>query len=369
MRLLSEYHDRTLRLPNRVVMAPMTRLRSRPDGSPAPDVADYYAQRASAGLIVSEGIWPHPSGQSEAWVPGLHTEAHVNAWGRVTDAVHTAGGRIFAQLMHGGRKGHPRARIDGSLPAGPSAVSDGDVLHLLDGGKAPSPIPRQMSRADIAAAIEHYAAAARRALAAGFDGVEIHGANSYLVHQFLADNTNLRTDDYGGTLVNRMRFALEVTDAVADAIGADRTAIRLSPGNPQFAMREDDPAPLYRRLVTELDRRGLAYLHLTDNDRYPALADLRLRWNGTLIGNIGENRAPTTAAAAERVLSEGHADLVSFGRPFIANPDLVERIRHDLPLASIREELLYGRSAQGYSDYPRWNGSPVSVPAGEQVIG
>ncbi|KXO87578.1 1,2-oxophytodienoate reductase [Tsukamurella pulmonis] len=351
MSLLTPYRSRTLDLPNRVVMAPMTRLRSEPDGSPTVDVADYYRQRASAGLIVSEGMWPHPSGQSEAWVPGLATDRHERAWARVVDAVHAEGGRIVAQLMHGGRKGHPGARIDGSIPAGPSAVPDGDVLHLLDGSKTTWPRPAAMTATDIARAIEQYVASARRAVAAGFDGVELHGANSYLIHQFLADNTNLRTDRYGGSTANRLRFALEVVDAVSDAIGAGRTAIRLSPGNPQFSMIEHDPATLYRALVGELSDRDLMYLHLTDNDDYPALGDLRPRFAGTVIANVGENRAPTSATAAELALCNG-ADLVSFGRAFIANPDLVERIRRSLPLAAIREDVLYGRTAEGYSDYP-----------------
>lgn len=361
MLLLTEYRSRHLALPNRVVMAPMTRLRSHRDGSPTADVVTYYAQRAEAGLIVTEGIWPHPSGQSEAFVPGLSTAAHVTAWRRVTDGVHTSGGRIFAQLMHGGRLGHPLARIDGTGPAGPSAVPTGDTVHLFEGRKAPAPEPRAMTRADIVRAVEHYADAAANALAAGFDGVEIHGANSYLVHQFLADNTNLRTDEYGGTIANRMRFALEVTDAVAAVVGAHRVGIRLSPGNPQFGMRERRPAPLYRALVTELDRRELAYLHLTDNDDYPALADLRPRWSGTLVANVGENRDPTTAAAAERQLAEGRADLVSFGRAFIANPDLVRRIRHDRAPAPVPEEGLYGRAAAGYTDYPVWSESDVDA--------
>jgi N-ethylmaleimide reductase len=357
MQLLSEYRNDVLTLPNRIVMSPMTRLRSHPDGSPTADVADYYAQRATAGLIVTEGIWPHSTGQSEAWAPGLQTGRHVDAWRRVTEAVHAAGGRIVAQLMHGGRKGHPLARVDGSWPAGPSSVVDDDRPHLLDGTKADPITPGEFDRAEIAALIEHYASAAANAIAAGFDGVEIHGANSYLPHQFLADNTNLRTDEFGGPIENRMRVPLAIVDAVAGAVGSRRTAIRLSPGNPQFNMREDDPAPLYRALVAELDRRDLAYLHLTDNDDYPALADLRPRWHGTLLANIGENRRPTTAVEAEAVLRDGRADLVSFGRAFIANPDLVERITHDLPLASIREELLYGRDAAGYSDYPRWEPS------------
>ncbi|WP_431963642.1 alkene reductase [Nocardia sp. bgisy134] len=360
MQLLTPYRNHELALPNRIVMSPMTRLRSLPDGSPTSDVVDYYAQRAAAGLIVTEGIWPHSTGQSEAWAPGLETEAHVDAWRRVTAAVHANGGRIFAQLMHGGRKNHPRGRIDGSWPAGPSAVIDPDRVHLIEGGKADPITPGVLSRDDITAIIGQYAASARNAVAAGFDGVEIHGANSYLVHQFLADNTNLRTDEYGGSNVNRMRAPLAIVDAVAEAIGSRRTAIRLSPGNPQFDMREDDPASLYRKLVDELDSRELAYLHLIDNDDYPALADLRPRWRGTLIANIGENREPTAAEGAEAVLRDGVADLVSFGRAFIANPDLVERITRGLPLASVREEGLYGRDAKGYTDYPAWSESELS---------
>lgn len=359
MKLLSEYRDHASALPNRIVMSPMTRLRSHPDGSPTADVADYYAQRAAAGLIVTEGIWPHSTGQSEAWVPGLQTGRHIDAWRRVTEAVHARGGRIAAQLMHGGRKGHPLARIDGSWPAGPSSVADADRPHLLDGTKADPIAPGAFEHAEIAVVVGHYAAAAANAIAAGFDGVEIHGANSYLPHQFLADNTNLRTDEYGGSIENRMRAPLAIVDAVTAAIGSRLTAIRLSPGNPQFNMVEADPAPLYRALVAELDRRDLAYLHLTDNDDYPALADLRPRWRGTLIANIGENRRPTSAHDAEAVLRLGRADLVSFGRAFIANPDLVERITHELPLASIREDLLYGRDAAGYSDYPRWAAGAV----------
>lgn len=359
MKLLSEYRDHALALPNRIVMSPMTRLRSHRDGSPTADVADYYAQRAAAGLIVTEGIWPHSTGQSEAWVPGMQTGRHIDAWRRVTDAVHARGGRIVAQLMHGGRKGHPLARVDGSWPTGPSSVVDADRPHLLDGSKADPITPGAFEHTEITAVVGHYAAAAANAIAAGFDGVEIHGANSYLPHQFLADNTNLRTDEYGGSIENRMRAPLAIVDAVTAAIGAPRTAIRLSPGNPQFNMVEADPAPLYRALVTELDRRDLAYLHLTDNDDYPALAELRPRWRGTLIANIGENRKPTSAHDAETVVRQGRADLVSFGRAFIANPDLVARITHELPLASIREDMLYGRDAAGYSDYPRWDASAV----------
>ncbi|MFJ2768193.1 alkene reductase [Streptomyces sp. NPDC087300] len=340
-------------LPNRVVMAPMTRARAADDGTPLPVVAEHYAQRASAGLIVTEGIWPSSRGQSGWRYPGLETAAHVEGWRRVTDAVHAAGGRIYAQLMHGGRNGHPLARIDGDLPLAPSAVTPPGHAHGPDGSKPDYVAPREMTRDDIHTAVRDFVAAARNAVEAGFDGVELHGANSYLIHQFLADNTNLRDDEYGkGSIADRIRFAVEVVRAVADAIGAERLGLRLSPGNPQFGMAEADPGPVYRALLDEIDGLGLAYLHLTDNDGYPALADLRPRWHGLLIGNVGENGAPTTREAGEAVLASGLADLVSYGRAFISNPDLPARLAAGAPLQEIDATHLYTNGARGYTDYP-----------------
>lgn len=230
-------------------------------------------------------------------------------------------------------------------------------MHLPDGTTAPSPVPAELSTGDIDRVVRDHAAAARRAIDAGFDGVELHGANSYLTHQFLADGTNLRRDGYGGSTTGRMRLAVELVEALGEAVGADRVGVRLSPGNPQFGMVERDPAPLYRALLGELDRHGLAYLHLTDDDRYPALADLRPRWRGTLVANVGENREATTRASAERVLAAGHADAVSFGRGFLRNPDLVDRLRHDLPWNPLDEARLYTPGPGGYTDYPRHGGA------------
>ncbi|WP_043626034.1 alkene reductase [Nonomuraea candida] len=352
--LLTPYALGTLRLPNRIVMAPMTRFRAHEDGTPLPIVADYYAQRAGAGLIITEGIWPSRRGQAGWRMPGLETAAHVRGWRRVTDAVHAAGGRIFAQLMHGGRHGHPLSRLAADIPAGPSPVPVPGPVHVRDGGKADPVVPRAMTRADIRQAVDDHVSAARNAMAAGFDGVELHGANSYLIHQFLADNTNRRDDEYGPRSVeDRIRFPLEVVHAVAGAIGAHRTALRLSPGNPQAGMTEADPGPVYRSLATAIDGLGLAYLHLTDNDRYPALADLRPRWHGTLIANVGENRAATGKAAGEAVLAAGRADLVSYGRAFLANPDLPARFAQDAPLNAIDQAHLYTHGSAGYTDYPR----------------
>ncbi|NDZ84223.1 alkene reductase [Streptomyces sp. SID10115] len=225
--------------------------------------------------------------------------------------------------------------------------------HGPDGTKPDYVAPREMTRDDIRTAVQDFVDAARNAVTAGFDGVELHGANSYLIHQFLADNTNLRDDEYGrGSVADRIRFAVEVVRAVADAIGAERLGLRLSPGNPQFGMAEADPGPVYRALLDEIDGLGLAYLHLTDNDRYPALADLRPRWHGLLIGNVGENGDPTTREAGEAVLAAGLADLVSYGRGFISNPDLPERFAAGAPLQEIDAAHLYTHGAEGYTDYP-----------------
>ncbi|MFD7295266.1 alkene reductase [Streptomyces sp. NPDC059897] len=347
--LLAPYTTGSLHLPNRLVMAPMTRFRAHEDGTPLPVVAAYYAQRAEAGLLITEGIWPHRRGQSGWRIPKLETRAHIAGWRTVTEAVHARGGRIFAQLMHGGRQEHPRSRLLGDIPAGPSAVPVPGPVHVKD-GKAPAPMPRAMTKHDIRTAIDDHVAAAHNALQAGFDGVELHGANSYLTHQFLADNTNLRTDTYGH---DKTRFAVELLTALAETTGAHRLGLRLSPGNPQSGMLEHSPAPVYRALLHALNPLGLAYLHLTDNDTYPALTDLRPHWNGPLIANIGENHTPTPQPQAEHVLTQEHADLVSLGRAFLTHPDLPARIAANDPLTTpINTEHLYTHDPQGYTDYP-----------------
>lgn len=361
--LLTPWSLGSLSLPNRMVMAPMTRFRAAEDGTPLPVVAEYYAQRAGAGLIVTEGIWPSRRGQAGWRMPGLETPEHVRGWRAVTGAVHRAGGRVFAQLMHGGRHGHPLSRLAADVPAGPSPVPVPGPVHVRDGGKADPVVPRAMTRDDIRQAVADHVTAARNAVAAGFDGVELHGANSYLIHQFLADNTNLRDDEYGPrTTEDRIRFPVEVVTAVARAVGAERTGLRLSPGNPQGGMVEADPGPVYRALVEALDGLGLAYLHLTDNDRYPALADLRPRWHGTLIANVGENGDPTTKEDGEAVLASGAADLVSYGRAFLANPDLPERFARNAPLNAIDTAHLYTHGGEGYTDYPRLAPGVPPVP-------
>ncbi|MGW5876643.1 alkene reductase [Nocardiopsis terrae] len=354
--LLDTYELGSLRLPNRVVMAPMTRLRADRSGVPGDLMAAYYAQRAEAGLIVSEGIAPDVPGQQYLTEPGLYTDAQVRGWRRVTDAVHAAGGRIFAQLMHAGRSGHPANRPDGGTPVGPSAVPRTDPVHTLDGKVAPA-APRAMSVREISETVAAYADAARAALRAGFDGVEIHGANGYLPHQFLADNTNLRTDAYGGGTSGRVRFPVEVTEAVADAVGADRVGLRISPGNSQFEMVEHDPAPVYRELLRLVSPLGLAYLHVTEDPARTVLARARRLWEGTLVGNTGEHEE-TTAESATSLVAEGRADLVSVGRPYIANPDVVGRLAARVPWAAIREkDFHYTTGPRGYVDYPGHNGA------------
>ncbi|MFC4554038.1 alkene reductase [Georgenia faecalis] len=350
----------SLRLRNRIVMAPMTR--SRADGTlPTSDTATYYAQRAGAGLIVTEGIQPSAVGQGYPSTPGLHTAEQVEAWGAVTRAVHAAGGTVVAQLMHTGRIGHPantEAAGHGALtPVGPSAVrARGQIFTPT--GLQDHVDPDELTEDQIAGTIGDFAAAARLAITAGFDGVEIHGANGYLLHQFLATNANLRTDDWGGSPANRIRFTLEVARAVAGAIGADRTGIRLSPANGLGDTVEDHVA-LYPLLVAELDTLGLAYLHLVEAGDPSMTPVLRRAWSGTLILN------PAHAGLADHptrvgLVADGTADAVSFARLFISNPDLVTRLAAGAPLAEPDLGKAYGGDHRGYTDYPTLAAQPVA---------
>ncbi|UCM89044.1 alkene reductase [Streptomyces marincola] len=341
-----------LALPNRVVMAPMTRVRAAAGGLATPSMAAYYAQRASAGLIVSEGVQPSLIGQSNPGTPGLHTDEQTESWRQVTGAVHTNGGRIFAQLMHGGRVSHPDTT--GMRPVGPSAVAAvGDVF--TPAGPKPAPMPRALETAEVPEHAESFGDAARRAVEAGFDGVELHGANGYLISQFLSSNANLRTDRYGGSVTNRIRFAVEATTAAVEAVGAERTGIRLSPGGAFWGVEETDTPALYAELLRELARLGVAYIHLEATMGDEVLLPLRRAWPGTLIMNPVFPMGPkqTDRAAADRWLGLG-ADLIGFGRAFIANPDLVERLRAGLPLAPVDEATYYQGGDAGYLTYPAY---------------
>ncbi|MEV0645899.1 alkene reductase [Phytomonospora sp. NPDC050363] len=348
--LLTPYRSAHLNLPNRVAMAPMSRARGDLAGLPHALTGAYYAQRAGAGLIVTEGLWPNWHGRGGPWIPGMASREHSEAWKPVTTAVHAAGGRVFAQLWHVGRLSHPTLNPDADAPLAPSAVAAPGQTHL-EHGKAPFVTPRAMTLADIDRTIADYAASAKLAVDAGFDGVEIHGANGYLISQFLSDNANLRADGYGGDATGRIRLAVEITEAVADAVGAGRVGLRLSPGNPENGLVQADPAATARPLVDTVDRLGLAYLHISEKSAYPALADLRPRWNGTLIGNYDPAEA-TTREQGERMIAEGLADVVAFGRLFIANPDLPLRFATGAALAPVDEPSVYIGGARGYADYP-----------------
>ncbi|GAA1527712.1 alkene reductase [Actinomadura kijaniata] len=350
--LLTSYEGPHLRLPNRIVMAPMTRGRADDvTGVPHPLTKMYYAQRAGAGLIVSEGIWADPLGKGGPGIPGLVTDEQVAGWREVTEAVHAAGGRIFAQLWHVGRMTHPDI-LRGETPVAPSPVRiEHEQIYTAE-GMADHVTPRALTTAEAEGVVEAFAAEARNAVRAGFDGVEIHGANGYLIQQFLGSNTNRRTDRYA----EPTRFATEVVEAVTAAVGADRVGLRISPDNPENEIVEDDPQAVYRRLLDAVDPLGLAYLHVIERGAYGALADLRPRWSGTLVGNFNGSE-PTTRRAGEEALSAGLADLFSFGRLFLANPDLPERFAAGAPLAAYDPATVYGGGAEGYVDYPALTGA------------
>ncbi|MFF4283508.1 alkene reductase [Streptomyces kronopolitis] len=341
-------------LANRIVMAPMTRNRATADGVPTPSMVRYYTQRASAGLIITEAAQTAPIGRGYPLTPGLHTPAQVDGWREVTDSVHAAGGRIFAQLWHGGRIGHPALLAGGQLPVAPSAVAAAGQGFTHEGLKD-FVTPRELTGEEIAETIAGFAGAARNAMAAGFDGVEIHGANGYLVHQFLAPNANLRTDGWGGSDAARARFAVEVVQAVAAAVGAHRTGLRLSPGNTFNDIHEPAPEATYTALIDAVAPLGLAYLHTCDVPDTELLARLRTRFGGTFLLNpatVGRPTGPEELPLVER----GEADLLAFGALFLANPDLPRRLARGGPFNTPVRESFYGGDDSGYLDYPALEG-------------
>jgi N-ethylmaleimide reductase len=341
-------------LPNRVLMAPMTRSRADRAGVPGPATVLYYTQRAASGLIITEATQVAPEGQGYVFTPGIHSEAQVAGWRKVTDAVHAAGGRIFLQLWHVGRISHESFQPGGGLPVAPSAIRHEGTTFTYDGVQ-PHPIPRALETEEVPGVVAQFRHGAALAKKAGFDGVEIHGANGYLIDQFLRDGTNKRTDRYGGSAPNRARFLLEVTQAVVDVWGADRVGVRLSPLGTFNGMSDSDPATTFGHAVAELDRLGLAYLHLVEQFGDAALSDadravlaaVRERWHGPYIAN----GAYDGERAAEAVES-GWATAVAFGVPFIANPDLPLRLLQGLPLAEADQETFYTGGHHGYIDYP-----------------
>lgn len=333
--------------PNRLVMAPMTRSRADGDGVPSDLTVTYYAQRASAGLIISEGVFPSAMGKGYVHTPGIETAAQVAAWKKITEAVHARGGRIFMQLMHCGRVSHP-SLLDGAAPVAPSAIKP-EGQAWTPAGQVDFVTPRELSVAEIAGVIDDYAQATRRAIDAGFDGVELHAASGYLPEQFLSSGSNQRQDLYGGSVEGRARFVLDVLDAMAAVAGADRVGIKISPEMNYNSITDAEPQETYAYLVDQLRGWGLAYLHVAlFGAKFDYHALLRPRFEGAYLVGGG-----LTQDSAESVLSEGRADATVFGSAFLANPDLPERFRVGASLnAADRTTFFAPPGAKGYIDYP-----------------
>jgi N-ethylmaleimide reductase len=343
-----------LDLPNRVVMAPMTRNRAGPGNVPTALNATYYAQRAGAGLIVTEATQVSPQGVGYPGTPGIHSAEQVAGWKLVTDAVHGAGGRIFLQLWHVGRISHPALQPGGALPVAPSAIAPAGQAWTTNGMEA-FVTPRALETDEIPGIVEDFRRGARYAHDAGFDGVELHGANGYLIDQFLRDSTNKRTDRYGGSALNRARFLIGVTQALIGEWGRERVGVRLSPTNPYNDIADSHPAATFSTAARELNRLGIAYLHIVEpgpgdpvaEGEMPDIRFFRQIWRGPLIANKGYD-----LERANAVLRNGDADLVSFAALYLANPDLDQRFRSGGPFNPPDRKTFYGGAAKGYTDYP-----------------
>jgi N-ethylmaleimide reductase len=331
-----------MRLPHRLAMAPMTRDRALPDGTPGPSAATYYSQRASMGLLITEGTQPSDDGQGYLHTPGIYTSAHVEGWRKVVDAVHDAGGHLVIQLMHVGRMSHPDNTPHHRQPVAPSAITPASLMHTPTGMKD-IPQPRALSVAEIHQTADDFRHAAACAIKAGADAVEIHGANGYLVQQFLSENANHRTDEYGGSIENRARFAIEVAEAIAAEIGADRIGIHLSPG----ATLGDIGPDIYRYLVRRLASLNLVYVHVVAGDQQ-LLRDIRSAWSNTLL--VNRPGRPREVVAVD--IDAGIADIATLATFTLANPDLVERLRTGAPLNEADHATYYTGGDHGYIDYP-----------------
>ena len=355
------------RLNHRVVMAPLTRMRAeRPSLAPRPLNAEYYGQRATpGGLIIAEASPVMATGHGSPGTPGIYSEQQIKGWRGVVDAVHAKGGLIFLQLWHVGRVSHSSFQPGGVLPVAPSAVPISAPLKTMtaDGKPAPYETPRALETSEIAGVVDCFRQAARNAQRAGFDGVEIHGANGYLIEQFLQSHTNLRTDRYGGSIANRTRFLMEITQAVIDVWGVERVGVRLSPYGVANDSGEADPMPLYTHVIESLDPLGLAYLHFVEprssgagraevnHQNVPsAMVLFRPIWSGVLISAGG-----FTGETAEAAIAAGHADAIAFGRIFISNPDLPRRLKHGFPLTPYNRATFYGGEEAGYTDYSAYD--------------
>jgi len=353
--IYSPLHTAQLHLRNRIAMAPLTRSRATADYIPTPIMAEYYCQRTESGLIVSEASPISPMGIGYVRIPGMYSQAQVEAWKPITAAIHASGGKIFAQLWHVGRNSHPDF-LNGELPV---SASDIPIKGFKDtpSGKKEYVAPRPLKNSEIQALINDYVNAAQNAIAAGFDGVEIHGANGYIIDQFICDGTNHRTDNYGGSVQNRARLAIEVTEAVSQTIGSQYTAIRFSPSGTNGQMYNSTPVEVFDLILTEISKFDLAYVCLNEPQinradlpahypKYVAPA-FRDKYKGTLMTNGGYN-----LETAQAVVSNGHADVVAFGKLFISNPDLVSRFRNQAPLNEWDNKTFYDGGPKGYTDYP-----------------
>ena len=348
-----------LQLPNRIIMAPLTRMRAGANSVPTSLNARYYAQRASAGLIISEGTAVSPGAHGYPSDPGIYTAEQIAGWRVVTDAVHARGGRIIMQIAHNGRNSHSSLRPDGSVPVAPSAIVGNIPALTRDFQQVKAEIPRALETSEISTIVGTFRQAALNAIEAGFDGVELQGANSHLIEQFLEDGTNTRTDNYGGSQENRCRFLLEIVAEVSAAIGADRVGVRLSPFGQYGGIHDSGPRELFTFVIKALNERNLAYLHLieargseiglTDELHENAVSNavlFRSVFNGPLL-----SAAAYTSASAAVAIEQKHADAIVFGRLFIANPDLVERIKGNQPLNASDRSTFYGGAEHGYTDY------------------
>ncbi|MDZ7651836.1 MAG: alkene reductase [Burkholderiaceae bacterium] len=364
--LFEPFTSPALKLKNRVVMAPLTRSRAVEANTPNDLMAEYYGQRAGAGLIITEGTSPSPNGLGYARIPGLFNAAHVAGWRKVTDAAHAGGTKIFVQLMHTGRVSHVANLPAGAKVVGPVGVALEGPMYTDAHGMQPHSPPHAMTEADIAHAVTEYVNAAKLAIEAGFDGVELHAANGYLLEQFLNANVNARTDGYGGSAENRNRFVLDVARATVAAIGAERVGIRVSPyGAFNNTGAFDGVDEQYLALARELGALKLAYMHLVDHSSMGApevptafKAKLRTAFGGTFIASGGFDRA-----GAEQALKEGRGDLVAFGRAWLANPDLIERMKAGIKLNDPDPSTFYTPGAKGYTDYPRADGGAQAKAA------
>ena len=357
-KLFTPFQAGALSFDHRVVMAPLTRLRSEPGNKAGTLIRDYYTQRTSqGGLIISEATPVAREGYGYAGAPGIYEDAQIEGWRTVTDAVHSGGGKIVMQLWHVGRQSHPDLQPGGRAPIAPSAIqAEGDAY--TPNGPRPFSMPRALELHEIPAVIDQFRQAAARAKAAGFDGVEIHGANGYLPDQFLQDGSNHRTDEYGGPIQNRARFLLEITKAAIEVWEADRVGVRISPSGTYGSMSDSSPQETFAYVAEKLSDLGIAYLHVVEprikgaeliSDSEPVAAKhLRQHFRGTLIAAGG-----FTGESAEAILQAGDADAVAFGRAFISNPDLPNRLRHNQPLTPYDRTTFYGGGAHGYTDYPR----------------